>query len=903
MRSTSRDTSMPGGSRRKQPNVNPMARPNLPRPQPVRPLDLPMPTADIDPNAPLPFEIPNVLFKITVTFLSRDINPGLPAVVVLSTAKPPQLGFFTAVLFGRKFCEWPISAWSDYSTGANHQLGMTFQDGHSLFQGYQLFFTEEKELVRFMDIMRSLKEGKHINAAGSTSTPSRVKSAPSPIPKAPAPGTKAPAPAPRAPNGASKTPALASKPVLASKTPAQIPKVPAPMTPAQVPKAAAPVSKAPAPTSTAPTPVPRASSLAHKTSTPPHKTPAPVSNPPALVPTKTSTNGAALTKGNSAGPAVPQTAAADVHKPQAVRQTTQAAIGSAAKAALVREQALTSITNRVASPARASGSHTTPKVINKPSQTKSQDEKTAKPVQDTLINLDKDDESLADSQHPSEATELLSTLDPPDFSKGPDGDPSPADHVSRKKIVDTARHLFNFFLLSGTGGKTETLAQLNEMAEGVRSGVLEHMIQDARARGFGTKHLEEIRDMVNSVFAALIEAKKKTLHAQNELRVSRLQYTVVELMSMKDNAVQPPSCFFEVPYLPKRGDCPQQANSSSRGRSFSSPKPRTTFDESQAAKSVNAMQWAMGAVESIPNPQALEKETKKTGGATTVQARPGDSGLQSSRWVSDGSKIKHANYFTGPAYERTWSKRSYLEDLAQLDPHAKINAGAEDLMDLYFPMPKDEGMEPGPSEPRPPTHQGDMPPPSPFPSAPDTPTAEMDKLQARMARLSLLSPTGPRFTPANGENKPPTSVEPGQMSGVLGFNQSSGPTKVATDRQTNPVLTPSKARQSQPNSVIVPPPRVASRPAASPVAGQIIRGLRAMNGSPSPIPARTSSLPAVRATQGDQSKATGTGSQQPAAPPPAQPTMRGLGASRHSSGTVLTSAGKFGHHVAGSGWK
>lgn len=866
-----------------------------------------MPVMDIDPNTPLPFEIPNILLKINVKFLSRDINPALPSLVVLSAAKPPQLGFFTVVLFSRKFCEWPISAWSDYSTGAQNQLGMSFRDGHSSFQGYQLHFNEEKELVQFMDLMRALKDGKHANEVGSTpapdvgmassakSTPAPIKSTPAPVKSTPSPGPITPAPVPRVPAPVS------TAPTPAPRASSQVPQTPAPAP--RAPRAPRPVFKAPAPVPTASTPVSQPPAPAPGAPTPAPKTPAPV-------PTKTTMESVVPTKGKSIGSIIPP---ADVQKPQAVRQTTQTAAGPTNSAAVVGQQALASITNGVAPPAnRASGTHLTPKAIDNPSQKESQDGKTTKPVHDTLINLDKDDESVADSHHPSEATDLLSTLDPHDFSRGLDCHTSPADHVSREEIVDTARHLLNFFLLTGTGGKAETLAQVNEMAEGVRSGVLEHMIKDARAQGFRPEQLEEIRGMVNSVFAALIAAKQKSLPGHNDPRASRVQYTVLELMAMRDGAVQPSSFLFEVP---KPGDGPRQARGSPRGRSFSqpSPKPRTTFDQSQAAKSANAMQWALGAVEGNLNSKAPEGEPKKAEGTKVAPARPGDSGLQSSRWASYGAEIKHANYFTGPAYERTWSKRSYLEDLAQLDPHAKITAGAEDLVDLHFPMPKDEETRPIPAASRVPDQQGKAPPhtPSRFSSksGPDTPVTEMENLEVRMARLSLLSPTGPKFTPASGEDEPSTSAAAnasGRLSGVLGSDQASGSAEVvASGRPTIPELMPSRARQSQsqPKSFIVPPPRVASRPAASPAAAQIIKGLRAMNGSPSPIPARTSSLPAAQAAPPAQKQATVAGSEKPAVLPPAQPTMRGLGASRHSSGAVLTSAGKFNHHVAGSGRK
>ncbi|KAK4138862.1 hypothetical protein BT67DRAFT_453385 [Trichocladium antarcticum] len=110
----------------------------------------------------------NTVFKVPVNFLSRTINPAAPAIIFLSTPNPPELGgLLTVNIYGRTFCEWPISKWSDYSTAADRSLIIMFTEsgmsGESY--GYQLNFNTDRDLTEFMTTMRSLQSGNYSSSA------------------------------------------------------------------------------------------------------------------------------------------------------------------------------------------------------------------------------------------------------------------------------------------------------------------------------------------------------------------------------------------------------------------------------------------------------------------------------------------------------------------------------------------------------------------------------------------------------------------------------------------------------------------------------------------------------------------------------------------------------------------
>ncbi|KAK4033960.1 hypothetical protein C8A01DRAFT_19167, partial [Parachaetomium inaequale] len=740
---------VPSGSSRPRPvnfNPNPMARParlaTRPTPQVALPPVVPMPEMVIDPNAPLPFDISNVILKVGVKFSSRDIDPAMSALVVLSAAGQPELGYFTVVIYSRNYCQWPISAWYDYYSGDDNLLGVTFQNGGA-FQGYQLYFRRIDDLLEFMTTVRSLKDGKCLGEVGAASAPA-LATAPAPVP--------------------------------------------------------APVSvTAPAPV---PAPVPAPASAS----------PPSVSEPPGV--------------DSGMGAVSSQSTSPEVQAPPNALPTTQASHDLVVNPEPAVERAtspvvrVTSpiITNTVVPTTTAEDVQPAAEAENAPAAQPSEAEK------DSLVDLEADDASVATTKQPSEAIGLLSTLEPYQPTNGT-GSRSPSADVSPAEIIEIAHHMFKFFALSGAGGGTETIEQIEQMVAGVTEGVLKHFMQDAETRGLDAQGIQDIKEMVQSTFKALFEARQKALRARQALmnppEPPRPPYTVEKLLSLRGAAVSPPAYMADIPYLPKPGDRPRQISSSSRGsHSPYDGNPAASFTRS-VSKSADAMQWVLGEpVPTKPEPEKVPKAPIQVAASSAAGlGATQDTGLRSSRWASGAAEIKSKNWFTGPRYEKTWSKRSYLEDLVQLDPQAKVTVGTEDLADFYFPMPNDTQVQPGPVETQPSVVDGSQASTSAGAesgAATPTRTDKIEALTVSMSRLSILSPTAPRTQSA----RMAASAEPSVTSAA----------------------------------------------------------------SPKPAPIRSAS----------------TTSAQPPTPQAAKPKVRGLAASRHSSGTGPASSGKFNFHVPGS---
>ncbi len=964
--------------------VNPLATPlriAYPQIAPARaagtPVGVPAPdVVVVDPNAPLPFELENVLFRVSVRFASRDINPPLPSLVLLSAANRPQLGFFTVVIFNRKFCQWPMSAWCDYTTGADNLIGVSFQDANNAFQGYELYFQTNGEMMEFMSTVRSIQAGHHVVQVESAPT-----SAPISTPR-PAPSTVKPPPGFEAPVVGSPASLSATRPAPLKPPPGFETVKPPPgfetvkpppgfetvkpppdfETVKPPPGFETPVVGSPAPLFTprqAPVPTPYPASL----STPSQASPSPsVRTPPGFPsvrpppgfetplvdsPAPLSTPRPAPTTASPRAPSLlsvrlpPGFGAPVVDSPVAavhaqipspgIRESRAgnlprqlASISTSNQVPVVRKNA-SSIINGSAAPAAVAqdthcptkaingstqeDAHLSPESSNGSSQADTPPSPTGEFEQTTLIAFDEDDVSVV-SQPRSEATELLSTLDPFEYSND-GGFHAPSARVSSAEIIDTARHLFSFFFLSGAGGRTETIAELNQMAEGVRSGVLEHIMRDARARGRDTQEMQDIRNTVDSIFATLTEANRKAVQARTKPR--RIQYTPEKLLSMRHGAVRPPDSLAENPYLPKRGARSRQASTSSRGgfRPRSSPWDANggrspSVDQSHFSKSASAMQWVLGEdTQTHPEPEVPEIKTAQVASpepekgpssesgtartATSSATSPAitqDTGLQSSRWASDMTERKHANYFTGPAYEKTWSKRSYLEDLVQLDPQAKVTAGAEDIVDFYFPMSSNNEAPTGPTESPSSANGGRVLSPTSADSAAVAPqmTDNIDILSAGFSRLSIRSPTAaplrePRFAT---RDQLPSSVV--QASRELQGEQSYSVARVEQPIVASALERDVSARRVQRHSPRVDEPRLASLLFASTTQSAVSPGA-ATGSSPAESPPVT------------QSPSPSVASAQPDAPPAPQPPLRGLAASRHSSGAGLSSSGKFHHHL------
>ncbi|SPQ20976.1 d490303e-7063-4d67-be6a-4c2d69ee0125 [Thermothielavioides terrestris] len=542
-----------------------------PRPPPAPYWGVPMPQMIADPNAPLPFEVQNVVFKTSALFQSRDIYPAMSSIVLLSAARRPELGLFTVVLFNRKFCEWPISAWYDYSTGADNLLGITFVDGTGSIQGYELFFGNFDSLRDFMTTVRSLKAGEFADQVESST---------------------------------------------ATSVPAQAP--------------------------------PSAAASNHTTSG------------ASVMDSSIGTNGNRFTPSDS-------------QKAQSVVPSREAGTSPTTTSGRVAAQ--------VPSPT-ANDSQT----ANGSLAENSSSEWTGEPDQGDLINIgEAGDISTAPSRPQSESTDLLSSLEPVDPSNGAVSNAPPFE-VTREEILITVRSLFTYFICSSGDFRAEALDQT---AEGVRSGVLKHLLQEARAQGLSAEKIQDLEELTNSLLASVIRDHRS--------KTRRFRYTVEELQSMRHAALEPPGGLADIPDLPK----PQKNNGQAKASAPNTPH----FNQSQVSKSADAMQWVLGeASASQPIPEKESKTGAQTGESTVSGMANGaatrDLGLKSSRWATGTEEIKHANFFTGPAYEKAWSKRSHLEDLAQLDPQTRVTVGAEDLLDFYFPMSTEDNIPASSSQSR-----------------------------------------------------------------------------------------------------------------------------------------------------------------------------------------------------------
>ncbi|KAH6840726.1 hypothetical protein B0I37DRAFT_408445 [Chaetomium sp. MPI-CAGE-AT-0009] len=769
---TSRASAPSANSKPKANNVNPRARPeNQPRsrPMPTLPAALPMPDTAIDPDAPLSFEIENVILKIVVKFSSRDINPALPALILLSTAPPPELGFFTVVIYNSKYCEWAISAWLDYSTGADNLLNILFQNG-GVYQGYELQFGSHNGLVEFMTAVRELQTGKHPNQVGSTLVP-----APTVVM-----GPDSNMPAPKAPRKTS--------------------------IPGDVSLQAA------SPQVLAPPDVPPAT----RTALVPVALPEPISAPTV--------------------PNVPQ-----VPAPPDIPPATHTAL------------------------------------------------------------------------RPVAVPEPIAAPPPPEIDD--------ADTASMKAFRDaaivTCRTLLQFFYHSGAaGGATTTVGDMNETAAGIKSGVLKHTMESARAQGLSEQKIHMLKDAIDAYFAPQLTGSEVKRAPAN----SRHVYSTDFLMSRRDAAVSPPRSMANIPGLPRPG-------SSSRGRAAF--YQNATFDKSQVSKSADAMQWALGETAlTKAEPEGSKSESNTTsrapGSAQATAPRvvglggTPDTGLQNSRWADGAQETRHANRFTGPKYEKVWSKRTYLEELAQLDPQTRVTAGTEDMMDHYFPLPDVDTAKTGSQAPvddanRAPATSGK--------------TYKMEDLSVDMSRLTIQSPTAPKpqsarlaaSAEASGYAArqfrelcaQPTSTVSTPSATYLEAQATSRPSTSATSSQST-VSTPSamhRAAQTPSRPSALAPPFIPAVSSQSPVsiAAQAPNGLRSTHRpqpralaqaetlssagplnprttqSPSTVPARLPAPPVA-----------------PPAPPAAQPRVRGLAASRHSDGSAPSSSGNFNFYLPNS---
>jgi hypothetical protein len=444
----------------------------------------------------------------------------------------------------------------------------------------------------------------------------------------------------------------------------------------------------------------------------------------------------------------------------------------------------------------------------------------------------------------------------------------------------------------------------DQVAEGIRAGIMEQMLSGARAKGFSDRRIQALRDAVQEAFDTEIKVNRMARQAVTngnvdpESRVngaarpespdrtqpSRIQYSAQQLLSMRHAAVSPSKDFAKIPYLPKRGEGSRQPSTPYRGpyRAVSSgvartsPGPATT--QTGVLKAAGAMNWVLGKT---TTPQRMPESSKSAGEApeptsekapaaassATGPSAPRDVGLGCSRWATGSSEVKNANAFTGPAYEKTWSKRSYLQDLAQLDPQTRVTAAAEDLMDLYFPIPNDS-----PSEPQPSASDDRQEPVAAVPESGAATPARSDKienLRERISRLSIWSPTSapqrPSWAPAPAQPSSPVVQASRDLWTVQ--TTSAGSTQPAS---TSAAHAPAVQNSSQPSSSPLAqsaglasaiPPRVSSLQSNSTVATQSTAApaqtrMASLNAASSSLPAQSSTLTAMQSPRLAQPQAS-----------------------------------------------
>ncbi|KAK0739949.1 hypothetical protein B0T21DRAFT_382874 [Apiosordaria backusii] len=499
-------------------------------------------------------------------------------------------------------------------------------------------------------------------------------------------------------------------------------------------------------------------------------------------------------------------------------------------------------------------------------------------AQGVLINLDANDTSHVSDRRSSEASALLSTLQP--YGKGDSkaitltqngaseeqSAPAPYDHnnsrantpaqngaltlepfkLSVPEAIAMCRNILATFILKKAGGKTKR--ELAATVDGIREAVMEVVCGDFTE--------SERQDIIAQIEVYLNSS------AATSGQHHRLKYTKEEMYGMIKNQVQPPPWLSNLTFLPPRTETRQPPR-------LENPLYTHPVDDvvtkQHIRKSTMGMDWVLGKTKSSVSaaseqplavgkaesskpapvkPPVAEKAKENTSVQTSTttsqpsqdparskpEPRKPDVGLQASRWSSvTAAPIQHSNAFTGLPYENRWKKGSYLYDLAQLDPQAKVEAPIEDVVEFFLPTSQAGGQAAALS-----SFQMLNGNPTLQSSASDLSSdTQVRDLGRQMAQLTLKSPSGSRATSCSSVQR--ESID--QVSQLIPIEED-------------------------------------------------------LTASPFNAAARTFT-PTVRAFAPPTST-----------PPPANPntpsstsTLRGLGASRHASRAALPTAGQFNFHL------
>lgn len=656
------------------------------------------------------------MFKAQIKFLSRDINPAWQAMLLLFRASQPELGLFAVFVCGCKFCEWPVSAWQDYTSGTACELGLCFMDQGGTAQGYELFFNNNNELLEFMRCLRALKAGEHLETLQVTSS-FRIDSAVSDVSRSA--GSVA-----HIDVGAKGMETQQSNGVLTS---------------APVSKGAAHIfASSEVLITLAQKDSPSAIDFPHSHD----RTRAPTAGARPIatgaVPLSAAIGSPALSNDSLEDPAqksiprvrLPPVKACPAAPPIVNEDVTTAATSTGApmesaespnqnggptkKTTVLAEDSLIDLGMEDGSNAipivdkdvgvTAAGPSTSAPVEGADSsgQNGAPTKKTSV-LEDIHTDLGMEDDSFAVSRAPSEAVELLSTLDPYEYKNDSSNAGLDAE-LSREDIVTVGRNLLGVFLLRSMGGDTKN--ELAQTVDGIKMGVMQFLVQDAKDRGMSAQKLQELQDMVNGVFNSMHTSPPHDV-PDSVGKEHRIQYTPETLLSLRHGAIAPPAWLADVP-LPLK-TLPQKSHASAV--------------TPQLGRAVDAMQWVLGHADS----PATEPQNGQNASPVTDTKPVQVTGLRTSRWASEGTQLRHENNFTGPAYEKG-PMRSQLQELAQLDPQARVTSGAEDVIDYYFPNSNVNGNGARQTAPQ-----------AAAPERAVRATDDIETLRKRMSRLSIRS--------------------------------------------------------------------------------------------------------------------------------------------------------------------
>ncbi|KAK4229674.1 hypothetical protein QBC38DRAFT_497427 [Podospora fimiseda] len=360
-----------------------------------------------------------------------------------------------------------------------------------------------------------------------------------------------------------------------------------------------------------------------------------------------------------------------------------------------------------------------------------------------LISLEADETSNTPSCAHSEASELLSTLEPYDFTRQRVVSQDPSE-----KFAQTVRAMARNFLcvIYATGAAGNTKTGIIESMGAIHQGIIQRFGDDDTLT---PEQREAVEPALSSIFeeyynnpppppapagSVIAEGSRQvkppvisrtTTSSEKSSQGSRKTlYTADELIALRPNAATDVDIPWEdLESMPKPSE--RQAVKP-RPQSARQTTPAPGWEPARLVAPTIGMDWVIGiehktddkvvpeesttvsaendvqptnvntsqanfapqGVTPPPQDEQLNHQTRRDRQITN--ASKSDVGLHKSRWATPTLAIQQAKAFTGPKYEKRWKQGSYLYDLAQLDPNIELNVGAEVIMDFFYPTSNQE---------------------------------------------------------------------------------------------------------------------------------------------------------------------------------------------------------------------